>query len=101
MNALDQLNQYLARVQKRLQSKLIAKGLAVAAAVAFFGTVGAVLFTNALAFSDTSLLWARFALFVALVAAIALGLVVPWIRLSRRASASEAEKRIIRSSSSG
>ena len=69
MNALDQLNQYLGRVQRRLQSKLIAQGLAVAAAVAFFGTVGAVLFTNALSFSETSLLWARLALFIALAAA--------------------------------
>jgi hypothetical protein len=93
VNALDQLNQYLARVQKRLQSKLIAKGLAIAAAVAFFGTVGAVLFTNSLAFSDTSLLWARFLLFVALAATIVLGLVLPWLKLSRRASAKEAEKR--------
>ena len=57
MNALDQLNGYLGRIQKRLQSQVVARGLMIAAAVAFFGTIGAVLFTNSLSFSESSLLW--------------------------------------------
>src|SRR5581483_7109299 len=46
------------------------------------------------AFSDPSVMWARFFLFLTLALALGLGIVIPLIQLNRRRSAREAERQI-------
>lgn len=93
MSALDRLNSYLAAAEKRLRWQVIARGLAIAAAVALLGTCAAVLYTNALRFSETSLLLARLILFFVCALAFAFGLVIPWLGLNRKRSARMLEQR--------
>ena len=68
MNTREQLNDYLRALETRLRWMAISKGVAVAAGVALGATLALVLITNALAFSDASLIWARVVLFLALAA---------------------------------
>jgi len=91
MNTRDQLNQYLQGLEKRLRWMAVSKGAAIAAGVALGATVALVLITNALAFSSTSLTFARAVLFLALATAIGLALVIPLLRLNRRRAAGRAE----------
>ena len=77
MNALDLLNEYLRRAEKRLRWKMFTRGLAVAGAVALLATLILVSFTNAFAFSDSSVFWARVVLFLSVALAVTFGLVIP------------------------
>src|SRR5271165_3798856 len=92
MNALDQLNTYLRSIEKRLRFFAVSRGAAIVTAVALLVTVLLVLITNQFAFSEGSLLIARFVLFVSLGIAVAFGLVIPLLALGRRYAASRAEK---------
>jgi len=92
MNALDQLNQYLRRLESRLRFAAISRGAAVAAIAALAATVLLVLLANRFAFSETSVTSARVLLFLALAFAIAFGLVLPLLKLNRRAAARRAEQ---------
>jgi hypothetical protein len=91
MNTREQLNQYLRGLETRLRWLTVSKGAAIGAAVALGVTLAMVLITNALAFSSTSLLIARAVLFLALATAVALGLVLPLMRLNRPRTARRAE----------
>ena len=83
MNTREQLNQYLRGLESRLRLQVVSKGAAVALGVALGATVALVLITNAFAFSTTSLVVARIALFLALAFALGMALVMPLIRLTR------------------
>ncbi len=91
MNTREQLNHYLRGLESRLRLQVVSKGIAVALGVALGATVALVLITNALAFSATSLVVARIALFLALAFALGLALVMPLIRLNQRRAAGRAE----------
>src|ERR1700691_2562448 len=91
MNTREQLNQYLRVLETRLRWMAISRGIAVAAGVALGATLALVLITNALAFSETILLWARVILFLALALALGYALVIPLTRLNRNRAATKAE----------
>ncbi len=93
MNALDQLNGYLRSIEKRLRLFAVSRGAAILVAVALLLTVVLVVIVNRYAFSEPSLIVARFVLFVALGAAFAFGLLLPLLRLTRRNAARRAEAR--------
>ncbi|MGA3188029.1 MAG: hypothetical protein ABSF22_13040, partial [Bryobacteraceae bacterium] len=69
----------------------VSKGIAIALGVALVATLGLVWFTNALAFSSTSITIARVVLFLALAAALGFALVLPLLRLNRNRTADRAE----------
>ncbi|MGH9592175.1 MAG: hypothetical protein ACRD5L_03730, partial [Bryobacteraceae bacterium] len=91
MNTREQLNQYLFGLEKRLRLLVVSRGLAVVLGVALGATLALVLITNASAFSDTSMIVARVVLFIALATAVALGVVMPLLRLNQRRAAGKAE----------
>ena len=93
MNALDQLNAYLERLEKRLRLSAFSKGTSIAAIAALVMTVLLVWIINRYAFSPASLLWARILLFLSVAAAIAFGLVIPLMNMNRRNAAKRAEER--------
>src|SRR5437764_7524666 len=93
MNALDQLNVYLRRVEGRLRLHAISRGAALTTVAALAITVALVWIINRYAFSDASVLSARFLLFVTVAAAIAFGLVIPLLRMNRRHAAKTAESK--------
>ena len=70
----------------------VSKGAAVVAGVALGATLALVLITNGTAFSETSMTWARVALFLALGLALGYALVIPLTRLNRKRAATSAEK---------
>jgi hypothetical protein len=92
MNALDLLNAYLQRAEKRLRWKMLGRGVALACGVALLATLVLVSFTNAFAFSESSVFWARVILFVSVALAVTFGLVVPQFAINKRNTAKEAEK---------
>src|SRR5579871_5774069 len=92
MNPLTNLTEYLARVERRLRLLALSKGAAITAGAALGFTVLAVLLANAFAFSDPSVTWARVLLFIALALALAIGLVVPLLRLNRHRAARATER---------
>ncbi len=59
MNTRDQLNHYLRGLETRLRWLTVSKGIAIALGVALGATLAMVWFTNALAFSNTSITIAR------------------------------------------
>jgi hypothetical protein len=91
MNTRDQLNHYLRGLETRLRWLTVSKGIAIALGVALVATLAMVWFTNALAFSSTSITIARVMLFLALAAALGFALVLPLLRLNRRGTANRAE----------
>ncbi len=91
MNTREQLNRYLGVLEARLRWMTISKGIAAAVGVALGATVALVLITNAFAFSETSLLWARIALFLTLGAALAYALILPLLHLNQKRAATRAE----------
>ena len=93
MNALDQLNGYLRSIERRLRFFAVSRGAAIVAAAALFITLLLVVITNQYAFSERSLLIARIVLFVSLGVAVAFGLVIPLLGLTRRHAAHRAEAR--------
>ena len=93
MNPIERFHDYLASLEQRLRWKAWALGAAAIALAAFLGTLAGAFAANRYAFSEGSLFWARFALFLAIGFALVFGLVLPWLRVSRRRAASEAERR--------
>ncbi len=93
MNALDQLNGYLQRLEKRLRFLAVSKGTSLVTVSALVITVFLVWIINRYAFSPASLLWARILLFLSIAVAIAFGLVIPLLNLNRRNAARSAEKK--------
>ncbi|HTQ53284.1 MAG TPA: hypothetical protein VMI94_02425 [Bryobacteraceae bacterium] len=93
MNPLTGLTEYLAKVERRLRVLALTRGAAIAAAAALIFTVLAVLGANAFAFSGRSVASARVLLFVALALALAIGLVIPLLRLNRRQAARDTEQK--------
>ena len=91
MNALDQLNTYLQRLEKRLRFLTVSKGTSLVTVSALVITVLLVWIINRYAFSPASLLWARTLLFLSIAVAIAFGLVIPLLNLNRRNTARQAE----------
>jgi hypothetical protein len=91
MNTRDQLNHYLSGLETRLRWLTVAKGIAIALGVALAATLAMVWFTNAQAFSSTSITIARVVLFLALAAALGFALVLPLLALNQRRTANRAE----------
>ena len=93
MNALDQLNSYLQRLEKRLRFLAVSKGTSLVTVSALVITVLLVWIINRYAFSSASLLTARILLFLSVAVAIAFGLVIPLLNLNRRNTARQAEQK--------
>ena len=93
MNALDQLNAYLERLEKRLRLSAFSKGTSIVAIASLVMTVLLVWIINRYAFSPASLVWARILLFLSVATAIAFGLVIPLMNMNRRNAAKRAEER--------
>src|SRR5260370_6156008 len=93
MNPLDRLSEYLRSIEKRLRVLTWTRGAAIAAGAALISTVILVMIANSYAFSSSSLLASRTALFLALALALGAGLLVPLLRLNRRRAAREAENK--------
>ena len=93
MNPIERFHDYLASLEQRLRWKAWALGAAAIALAALLGTLAGAFAANRYAFSEASLFWARFALFLAIGFALVFGLILPWLRVSRRRAASEAERR--------
>jgi hypothetical protein len=91
MNTRDQLNHYLRGLETRLRWLTVSKGVAIALGVALLATLAMVWFTNALAFSDTSITIARVVLFLALAIALGFALVLPLMRLNQHKTVKRAE----------
>ena len=87
MNAIDQLNGYLQRLEKRLRFLAVSKGTSLVTVSALVITVLLVWIINRYAFSPASLLTARIFLFLSVATAIAFGLVIPLLNLNRRNAA--------------
>src|SRR5260370_18891846 len=94
MNALDQLNAYLRRLESRLRFSAFSKGTSAVTISALATTVLLVWIINRYAFSPASLLTARILLFLSVATAIAFGLVIPLLRLNRRNAARSAERKV-------
>jgi hypothetical protein len=91
VTARQQLDTYLAQLQRRLRIRVTLRGAAILASSALVTTVVLVLIANGLAFSSASMRGARVVLFLVIAACIAFGCVLPLMRLNRRRSAWEAE----------
>src|SRR5713101_5695928 len=93
MNPLDRLSEYLRTVEKRLRLLTWTRGAAIAAGAALVSTIVLVLIANSYAFSSSSLLASRSALFVAIALAVGAGLLIPLLRLNAKRAAKEAEEK--------
>ena len=91
MSTREQLNQYLRGLEKRLRLQVISKGAAIALSVALGATIALVFITNALAFSEASVMVARVVLFLSLAVALGVALVIPLLKLNQRGAAGKAE----------
>jgi hypothetical protein len=91
MNARDQLATYLRQLEKRLRLGAVLRGTAALISIALMTTVVLVLITNAFAFSDVSMIFARVVLVLTLAAVLGWGLAIPWHALNRRRAARHAE----------
>jgi len=91
MSRREQLNLYIGQVQQRLRLDASVRGAAVVAAAALGATVLLTLVLNAYAFPEHGLTPARLMLLALVVAAVGLGLALPWLRLNRRRSIHRAE----------
>ena len=91
MNPLEQVNNYLHSLERRLRWGACHQGAAITALAALVATVLLVLYTNAYAFSDISLRIARVLLCHQLALAIGFGLLLPLLSLNRRRAARRAE----------
>ncbi len=92
MSSMESFERYLGMLEKRLRVALWTRGGAVVALSALAATLLLVLYTNAFAFSAASVTAARFLLCVCLALAVALGVVLPLLRLTRSAVARRAER---------
>jgi hypothetical protein len=92
MNPLQVLRSYLQQLERRLRALALMRGAAMTAAAALLATLLLVLAANRFAFSETSVLIARVALYFALALAIGAAVLVPVLRVNRRSAARAAEK---------
>jgi len=89
MNPLESLSQYLDRLERRLRWITWTRGAAAIAGAALMLTlviVGVLIWAT---FTPSTLVAGRFVLFVGIGAAVAVALVVPLMRMSRRRAAQE------------
>ncbi len=94
MTALEQLNEYLRRVELRLRLFAISRGAGIVAATALFLTLALVWIANRFEFVQT-LIWPfRIVLFASLGTAVSLALLVPLLKVNRRWATRIAELRI-------
>jgi len=91
MSARIELNSYLTQLERRLRLTAAVRGAAILTSAALAATVILVLIANAFAFSSWSVSGTRFVLLLTLAIAIAFGLVIPLLALSRRHAAGKAE----------
>jgi len=91
MNFREQLQAYIAQLEKRLRWSTLLRGLAIFTGSALVATLVLVAIANALAFSRGSVTAARFGLILVLVVAAAAGLALPLRRLTRRRTIGVAE----------
>src|SRR6202167_5328837 len=91
MSFREQLQAYIAQVEKRLRWSTLLRGLALLTGGALGATLVLVAIANALAFSNGSVTAARFALILILAIAAAAGLALPLRRLTRRRAVGTAE----------
>lgn len=94
MTALEQLNAYLRRLESRFRALAALRGAAVVAALAFGLTILLVWIANRYQFADQVVLPLRILLFVALAAAAAFALAIPFLRANRRRLTRLAETRV-------
>jgi hypothetical protein len=92
MNARQELDSYVDRVQRRLRLDALSRGTAVIAAAALAATILLVLVVSVFAFSDRSLTGARVALGCCLALAVAFGIAIPLRRVTRRHSVARIEQ---------
>src|SRR5580698_5353323 len=93
MNPLEGLAHYLDRLEHRLRMFAWTRGAAAVFGAALILTVAIVASLTLSAFSPVGLIVGRFVLFLGIGAAIAVGLVVPLLRMNRRRAAQEVEQR--------
>lgn len=94
MTALEQLNAYLRRLESRFRALAVARGAAAVAALAFGLTILLVWIANRYQFADQVVLPLRILLFVAIAAAVAFALAIPFLRANRRRLTRLAETRV-------
>lgn len=94
MNALDEINAYLRGIEGRLRRLVLWRGVAAVTLAALGATLVAILATRYFAFSPTSVMAARWSLYLALALAAAFLLVQPFVRVSRRRAADCAEQAV-------
>src|SRR5580693_2272502 len=93
MNPLEGLAQYLDRLEHLLRMFAWTRGAAAVVGAALILTVAIVASLMFFAFTPSGLMVGRFVLFVGIGAAIAVGLVVPLMRMNRWRAAQEVENR--------
>src|SRR5580658_1197278 len=93
MNPLEGLAQYLDRLEHRLRMFAWTRGAAAVVGAALILTVAIVASLMLAAFSPSGLILGRFVLFIGIGAAIAVGLVVPLMRMNRRRAAQLVEQK--------
>jgi len=93
MSAIDRLDAYLAALHRRLALQALGRGLAVTAAAALGGTVALAIVMNGFAFSPPTVTGSRIALALSIGAAVALAIIVPVLRLTRKLAALSAERK--------
>ncbi len=93
MNPLQQLSDYLRRIERNLRLMALARGSAVLFGAALLVTVTLVVIMNQLSFSDPSVFYSRLILFFILAAALSAALVYPLVRLNQKRAVHEAERR--------
>jgi hypothetical protein len=91
MSFREQLQAYIAQLEKRLRWSTLLRGAAIFTGSALVATLVLVAIANALAFSHGSVTAARFGLILILVVAAAAGLALPLRRLTRRRAVGTAE----------
>src|SRR6185437_13279715 len=93
MNPVAGLAQYLDRLEKRLRLFAWTRGAAATAGVALLLTVAIVGALMGSAFTAGTLLFGRALLFLGIGAVVAIGLIVPLMRMNRKRAANEVERR--------
>ena len=93
MNPLEGMSRYLARLERGLRWLAVSRGAALLGAAALVLTLVLAFALDRLAFPSAGVSWARALLFLGLAAALAVGLVMPLLRLNRRRSARAAEQK--------
>ncbi|WP_263409410.1 DUF4175 family protein [Terriglobus tenax] len=92
MSRHQQLNAYIDSMERRLRVAATVRGAAVVAATALIVTVVAILILNAYAFPLSRLTTARLCMLLAIVVAATIALVIPLLRLTRKATVRQAEQ---------